>query len=141
MLLATDDIGMAILLDPKLAKSTAIDDHYGSKDDPVGFTPCFSSLMKAIHSEIGISNLIWSQGYEVEVMLSSVQAESSPKAYCEANGWPDDVLWEGKYFGTNVHPYETIFLKTNRDIDPVLVEDLTKWHLSQERSSWDMCGR
>ncbi len=50
-----------------------------------------------------------------------------------------DVLWDKGYFGANIHPYETIFIKTMREIDPVLIDNLSKWHLEGAQRSWDMC--
>lgn len=37
------------------------------------------------------------------------------------------MLWDKEYYGTNVHPYETIFLKSNRGIDLVGLERLSEW--------------
>jgi hypothetical protein len=139
MLFATDDIGMGILLDPSLAKSAAIDDYWGTKDDPVGFTECYKTLQLAVHSEVGITDLIRSQGYEVDSMLAAFHA-ATPTSYCEKNGYPEDILYDRRYYGANVHPYETVFIKANRNIDPTLLEDMTKWHLEQSTTSWNSCG-
>ncbi|TGO26843.1 hypothetical protein BPAE_0052g00330 [Botrytis paeoniae] len=38
-----------------------------------------------------------------------------------------DVLIERPYLGINVIPFETVFIKTNRCIDPVALEKLTNW--------------
>jgi hypothetical protein len=140
MLFATDDIGMSILLDPTIASSVSIDDSWGTKDDPVGFTPCYETLKKAVHAEIGTTELVRSQGYEVDSFLTAFHA-ATPVTYCEVNGYPSDILYDKKYYGANIHPYETVFIKANRDIDPTLLEDMTKWHLSQNTTSWDSCGR
>lgn len=139
MLFATDDIGMSILLNPDLAHSVKQTDHWGTPDDPVGLTICFDTLFKAVHSEIGITELIRSQGYEVDVMLTSFHAAKEPTTYCEENNNPDDVLYDGKYFGTTVHPYETVFMKANRGIGDTTLSVLTKWHLARSVSSWDTC--
>ncbi|KAF3770856.1 hypothetical protein M406DRAFT_67219 [Cryphonectria parasitica EP155] len=141
MLLATDDIGMSILLDPDLALSASVNDFYGTSLDPVGFTPCFSSLKKAVHAEIGITTLIKSQGYEVDVVMTAPHSHGSFEAFCEAAGKPDDFLYKDRYLGTNVHPYETVFMKANREIDPMLLQRLTEWHLDANMTSWDACGR
>lgn len=141
MLLATDDIGMSILLNPELALSASVNDFYGTRADPVGFTPCFASLKKAVHAEIGITTLIQSQGYETEVVMTAPHSQDSFEAFCRAAGNPDDFLYKDAYLGTNVHPYETIFMKANRDIDPMLLQRLTEWHVDGNMTSWDMCGR
>lgn len=141
MLLATDDVGMAILLDPEIALSASVDDFYGSRADPVGFTPCFASLKKAVHAEIGITTLIESQGYAVDVVMTAPHSQGSFDEFCAEAGRPDDFLYRDGYMGTNVHPYETMFMKANREIDPVLLDRLTEWHLAGNMTSWDTCGR
>lgn len=141
MLLATDDVGMAILLDQEIALSASVDDFYGTKYDPVGLTPCFSSLKKAVHAEIGITTLIQSQGYDVDVVMTAPHTAESFEKFCELAGKPDDFLYKNAYLGTNVHPYETVFMKANRDIDPILLARLTEWHLQANMTSWDTCGR
>lgn len=140
MLFATDETGMSILLDPKLANSLKNQDAWGTENDPVGLTHCFETLRKAVHSEIGITELIKSQGYEVDVLLTSFHAADDPSTYCEENDNPNDVLFEGHYFGTSVHPYETVFLKANRGISDATMSMLTRWHLKRSASSWDFCS-
>ncbi|KAK7734019.1 hypothetical protein SLS53_008014 [Cytospora paraplurivora] len=140
MLLATDHIGMSILLDPTLAYSVpASDPPHGTFYDPVGFSKCYSDFNKAVHSEIGMARLIRSQGYKVDAMLTSVHILGAAE-YCERAAWPTDHLWNGMYFGFNVHPYEMLFMKANRDIDPELVKRFTEWHLRDRSNSWDTCG-
>lgn len=142
MLLATDDVGMGILLDEDIALSASVDDFYGTAADPVGLTPCFGSLHKAVHAEIGITTLVQSQGYEVDVLMTAPHtgAGGSFEKFCADAGAPDDFLYRGAYLGTNVHPYETVFMKANRDIDPVLLERLTEWHLQANMTSSEACG-
>ncbi|KUJ18928.1 uncharacterized protein LY89DRAFT_581954, partial [Mollisia scopiformis] len=139
MLLATDDIGMGILLSPSLADSVEVNDVFGSASDPTGFTPCYAAMGQAIHGEMGLTELIRKQGYEVDVLLTAFHAET-PTTYCEANAHPEDILYEGKYYGSNVHPYELVFIKANRNIDPILLASMTRWHLKQKDSAWDVCG-
>lgn len=141
MLLATDDVGMSILLDPDLALSASVDDFYGTSKDPVGFSPCFTTMKKAVHAEIGITSLILSQGFEVEVMMTAPYSAPSFDEFCDRSGWPDDFWYNDRYFGANIHPYETVFMKANRDIEPVLLDRLTEWHLRGNMTSWETCGR
>ncbi len=132
---------MGILLDPELALTASVDDFRGSSSDPVGLSACYPGHNKAVHGEIGTTALIRSQGYDVDVMMTSFSSEKDVETYCEGQaGELDDILFDNKYFGSNVHPYELVFAKTNRGIDNVLVENLTKWHLKQEKGSWDLCG-
>lgn len=141
MLLATDDVGMSILLDPALALSAPADDFYGTAQDPVGFSPCYTTMKKAVHAEIGISSLILSQGFDIDVVMTAPHSAPSFDAFCDASGRPDDFWYEGGYFGANIHPYETVFMKANRGIDQVLLDRLTEWHLRGNMSSWEACGR
>jgi hypothetical protein len=136
---ATFTVDADILLDPAIANSASIDDYWGTKDDPVGFTQCYETLQLAVHAEVGITELIRAQGYEVNSFMTAFNA-ATPTTYCEKNGNPDDILYDKSYFGANIHPYETVFIKANRDIDLTLLEDMTKWHLDQETSSWNTCG-
>lgn len=131
MLLATNSVGMSVLLNPTLATSIHHASVFGSDTDPTGFTPCYASMSQAIHGELGLTELIRSQGYEVDVLMTAFQ-EHGPKDYCEKNGHPEDILYEGKYYGSNVHPYELVFIKPNRNIDPVLLVAMMKWHLRQK---------
>ena len=140
MLWATDDIGMGILLDPTLAHSVPQADDWGAVHDPVGLSFCHETMAAAVHSELGSTRLITSQGYKVDVLMTAYElsAGDGVEEYC-AKGQPEDILYDKKYYGTNIHPYETVFIKTNRDIDPVLVEKMTDWHMRNGLSSWNTC--
>lgn len=141
MLLATDDIGLSIMLDPALAYSAPGDDFAGTSADPIGMSPCFETMALAMHAEIGMMALIESQGYRADVLMTAPHTESRLVEFCDAIGYPEDFLYRDHYLGTSVHPYETIFMKANREIDPVLLERLTEWHLAANMTSWDVCGR
>lgn len=141
MIWATDAVGMSLLLYPPANSSAA--DRFGAAGDPVGLAGCYDGWDAAVHAEIGSTALITSQGYEVDVMMAAFHGWGGGggdyAASCNntSNG---DVLWNGRYFGTNVHPYETVFMKANRNIDPVLMERLTEWHEARGLTSWDTCG-
>jgi hypothetical protein len=146
MVLATDSIGMGILLDKQLARSLAIEDEWGNADDPVGFSSCYETFHSAIHAEVGTTGLIRAQGYEISVMMAAFLGASDHEGrpatiieYCEENKYPLDVLYDGAYFGTNVHPYELVFYKANRGVSPATLDGMTKWHLKMNRNSWDTC--
>lgn len=140
MLWATDDVGMGILLDPALAHSVPQEDHWGTVDDPVGLSFCHETMDAAVHSEIGSTRLITSKGYGVDVLMTAYElsAGAGIAEYCN-NGQFEDILYNKKYYGANIHPYETVFIKANRDIDPTVVERLTEWHLKNGVNSWDTC--
>ncbi|KFY08232.1 hypothetical protein V492_06413, partial [Pseudogymnoascus sp. VKM F-4246] len=40
----------------------------------------------------------------------------------------EDWLGKGSYFGTFVHPYENLFMKSHRHIEDTVLDNLTKWH-------------
>lgn len=141
MLLATDDIGLSVLLDPELALSAADDNFYGTHNDAVGLSPCFTTMHKAVHAEIGLMSLIESQGYTADVVMTAPHSAATFDQFCDNAGRPDDFLYKDSYLGTTVHPYETIFMKANRDIDPMALTKLTEWHLAANMTSWDTCGR
>ncbi|CZR55864.1 uncharacterized protein PAC_05752 [Phialocephala subalpina] len=139
MLLATDSIGMSILLSPSLSTTIHRPDFFGTADQPTGFTPCYDTMHHAIHGELDLTELIESQGYEVDALLAAYQSHPTPANYCFENGSPKDILYDGKYYGSNVHPYELVFIKANRNIAPALLNKMTQWHLKQNGSAWDTC--
>lgn len=87
-----------------------------------------------------MARLIRSQGFKVDVMLTSVHSYT-PAEYCDRAGPQSDHLVQGGYFGSNVHPYEVIFAKANRGIDDGLLSHLTAWHYNMNQTSWDKCAR
>lgn len=150
MIWATDSIGLNILLFPPketialLSKKPAFDpvEHVVSPDalPPVhGINSCFHTWGEAVAAEIGASALIEAAGYRLDVMMSAFHGNDKYERDCDStkNG---DVLWQGKYFGTNVHPFETVFLKSNRDIDPVGLERFSEWTKGRGYSSYDYCS-
>jgi len=52
-----------------------------------------------------------------------------------------DVLNGFDYYGTPIHPYETIFHKANRVIYPLQLELLTNWTDKAGYDSQKYCGR
>ncbi|OLN96078.1 hypothetical protein CCHL11_03302, partial [Colletotrichum chlorophyti] len=140
MILATDDVGMSILLDPTLATTSSQDDRFGSKDDPVGFSGCYNDWNAAVHAEVGTTGLIQNAGYQVDAMMTSLHSEDGVAEYCKEHPDSTDLLWDKYYFGSNIHPYETIFIKANRDVDPALIHSMTEWHMRMKANSFDVCG-
>lgn len=120
MIWATDITGLELLMQPE------------------GIGNCFHDWQTAVNAEIHSTSLITDAGYEVDAMMSIFHSDKDYIAHCD-NSVNGDYLWEKKYNGANVHPYETIFLKSNRDIDPVLLESLTTWHNARNYSSYDVC--
>jgi hypothetical protein len=139
MIWATDDIGINALLFPPPASSAA--DGLGDEKGSAGIGACHSDHEHAIQAEVGSTALIRQQGYEVDVLMTAFgKSEEDYIAACELPGSPGDLLWDGAYFGSNVHPYETVFAKAGRNIDPALISHLTEWHLARGSTSWDACA-
>lgn len=131
MIWATDIIGLELLLNPPADPSKSED------NQPVGINHCFDGWDEAVAGEIGASGVITRAGYKLDVMMAAFHGyDYVEKCDPSKNG---DVLWNNGYEGTNIHPYDTMFLKTNRDIDPKMVEKMTEWTDGSKYSSWDHC--
>ncbi|KAF5588585.1 asparagine synthetase [Fusarium subglutinans] len=137
MIWATDSVGMELLLLPHSSTSSPADG-FGAAGAPVAFHSCYDGWHSAVHAEIGTAEMIIEAGYDVDVMMEAYHKSERFRYDCHADG-VGDLLFNGRYFGSNIHPYETIFMKANRDIDPKLLKSLTEWHLAEGRRSWDMC--
>ncbi|KAI1342426.1 hypothetical protein F5Y15DRAFT_412935 [Xylariaceae sp. FL0016] len=136
MLWATDHIGMDILLNPP--SNTTMEDGWGAANDPVAFAGCYTEMIKAVHAEIGATGAIRGSGYQVSAMMSAFDRDQEYFDHCDEH--PNDMLYTGMYFGASIHPYETIFLKANRGIEPATMDLLTKLHMSKKPDrSWDLC--
>jgi hypothetical protein len=131
MIWATDIIGLDLLLNPPADPSKS------NEEKPVGINHCFEGWDEAVAGEIGASGVITGAGYKLDVMMAAFHGyDYVEKCDPRKNG---DVLWEGAYEGTNIHPYDTMFLKTNRNIDPTMVNKMTEWTDGSKYSSWDHC--
>jgi hypothetical protein len=117
MILATDSLGLATLLTPD------------------GIDNCPQDMNQAVWFETRLTSLIKANGYTVSVMMAMGNSYEGWVDVC-ANG---DVTVTGAYDGTNIHPYETMFVKTKRGADPKTLELLTKWHDGSNYSSYDYC--
>jgi len=51
----------------------------------------------------------------------------------------EDWLKPDGYFGTFVHPYENLFMKSHRNIEDTVLDRLTEWHDGLGYESWDVC--
>lgn len=139
MILATDKIGMSMMLDPEKARAASVDDEFGKSTDPVAFAGCYAGYKEAVHAEIGTTSVIQAAGYKVDVLMTAMHSEKTPEEFCRANPDAGDLLFNGRYFGSNVHPYETVFIKANRDVDTKLLDKMTEWHLKMGGNSYDSC--
>ncbi|KAL5351795.1 hypothetical protein ACLOAV_003656 [Pseudogymnoascus australis] len=132
MIWATDRTGIQLLLHPPADPKLPAD------KQEVGINSCFHTWDTAVHAEVYATQIILSAGYEASVMMSAFHAKKTFVQECDKGG-NGDALWNGKYYGTNVHPYETVFMKSNRDIDPILMTRLTEWTDGGGYSSYDHC--
>ena len=151
MIWATDLTGLSLLLFPPESVISALtaEIRQTSSLDPdrpepstSGINSCFHTWKTAVAAEIGASALIKAAGYKLDVMMSAFHSKQNDgdRYEVECDGRENgDVLWDKEYYGTNVHPYETIFLKSNRDIDPVGLERLTEWTRGRGYSSYQYC--
>jgi len=145
MIWATDIDGLTTLLfpSPEIASAVAstpipnAGNMFGALHP--GINSCFDGWNSAVAAEIGSSAVIKAAGYKLDVMMNAYHGSKNYEDECDSsvNG---DVLTDHAYFGTNVHPYETIFLKSNRNIDPVNLEKMTEWVTGSGYSSYDYCS-
>ncbi|KAK8124633.1 uncharacterized protein PG998_000392, partial [Apiospora kogelbergensis] len=135
MIFATDSVGMELMLYPPPGSSHP--DPYGDEHDMVALQGCYTTMQKAIHGEVGTTGVIRQAGYEVEALMSAFTKSQRNYADECAEHPVADVLTTAATFT----PYETIFMKANRDIDPVLINDLSDWHMNGAfPKAWDTCG-
>lgn len=124
MIWATDEVGLNILLDT--SSSTSINQ-------------CFPTIIDAMQAEIGATALIREKGYDVDVMMQAFQSEKDYK-FLDHCAHDSDYLWEGQYFGFDIHPYETMFFKSARGIMQTQLDRLTEWTDRSGYSSEPVCG-
>ncbi|KAF3212869.1 hypothetical protein TWF191_010348 [Orbilia oligospora] len=115
MLYATDRVGLQTLL-------------------PV-LNHCFATFGAAVGAEEHAAQTMLNAGYNISVLMSSFQSSKDYVNTCTHG----EVLGEKWYFGTSLHPYETMFHKANRGISERQLELLTSWHDQAEYSSWEAC--
>ncbi|XMA15852.1 hypothetical protein WAI453_008643 [Rhynchosporium graminicola] len=120
MIWATDSIGLNLIL------------------TPAGIGQCFSTLEETILGEIRTTPLLKSSGYHVDTMMTMFQ--SKPDYGFENYTVERDMLAEKGYAGFNVHPFELMFIKTNRGINPLMIETMSKWVDQSGYRSYDVCG-
>lgn len=115
MIYATDRIGLNLIL-------------------PV-ISHCFKDFGAAVQAENRAARAVLNEGYDVEALMTAASSMPDYARHCTHGS----VLRPNSYFGINLHPYETIFQKANRDIAPRMLELMTRWHDQSNYSSWDTC--
>jgi hypothetical protein len=92
--------------------------------------------------EIGYSRKIIENGYNISCLLVAFgwmdfrKQKKDFEKYLPTNCGEvnDDPSGDKKYFGTDIHPYECLFIKGNRGMDNKVVDNLKKWHNLNEDS-------
>lgn len=69
------------------------------------------------------------------------ETEEKPGKWWVDGCQPDtsDFLYGGGYYGTNIHPFETLFHKSHRHIDDNMLQRYTEWADGAGYSSYDVC--
>ena len=96
------------------------------------FQHCYETKIDVIiHQEIGMSTLVLRNGWNISCLIPEYQQIN----YLDRD-YSDkiigDVLWSKNGLGRVIHPYETIFLKVERDICNQEIETLTNHLLNIE---------
>ncbi len=150
MIWATDIYGLEVLLHPPQHALDYFQKHPmefprgrypplpGDELQLPGINNCFHTWETAVAAEVGSTALVRAAGYKVDVIMAAFHGnkEYEKGETCKKNG---DVLFEGKYWGTNVHPFETLFMKSHREMDEITLEMHTQWVDGNGYSSWDVC--
>lgn len=107
-------------------------------------------MVDAIYGETRTTPTILKAGYEVDVMTSVYHsrdgddidgdglADGHPDNYIK-NCKTDDFFHENAYHGFNIHPYETLFMKSARHMQENLLGNLTEWANGQGYDSRRFC--
>ncbi|ROV89258.1 hypothetical protein VSDG_09072 [Cytospora chrysosperma] len=136
---ATDFVGMELLMNPPAPGPNSTTDGFGGPEEPVALAGCYPDVGRALHAELGATRVMFEAGWKVDLMMTAFHGIANYSTVCDPQQH-GDLLFNGKYFGTNVHPYETVFAKSNRNIDPLLMERLSEWQWASGWKSWDSCG-
>lgn len=89
--------------------------------------------------EIGGSQLLLKNGLNIDCLLPLYQDVDWREPLPADSEIPrDDIWWSNKYLGFDLHPYETIFFKSNRDslTDQSIVNNMTRWAMEPQEDPW-----
>ena len=136
MILATDDIGMKILLgletttnlDRGTTSASNVTSQHSSQTEsqfrPLGLGACPSTYIEAVDLEVSLTPLILSHNYSATAMFAL------------AHSWPDYIetctngdvnAGSGWYEGFDLTVWETMFIKTRWGVESKMVERITEW--------------
>ncbi|GAM88308.1 hypothetical protein ANO11243_063410 [Dothideomycetidae sp. 11243] len=103
---------------------------------------CANDHQGAIDHEVHMAEKLWTKyGWESYGLLTALHGDPSYEGGrdCKATSETYDHMYDNGYFGFNVHPYETMFMKTNRKINPEMIRKFTSWFDRMNYSSYDHC--
>ncbi|KAI8966887.1 hypothetical protein F5Y11DRAFT_7714 [Daldinia sp. FL1419] len=141
---ATDEIGMNILLSPFLRPAKdSLSLHQRRLRNPISL--CSNDGAKA---GIAVSALT-SAGYSVDALAAAYHITPNYAADClltstsaASNLQPKQSALHMQYYARNPHPYETIFIPANSDVDVPAVNLLTEFFKPRgagAQGSWAAC--
>lgn len=119
MLMAFDYRGLRLLMKENI---------FFEQDKPIGKR---SLILK---HEVGSSQFLLSRGYNIDCVLVAYQGKdwrSKKLNFFPVSPQHYDLWGENRYFGRNIHPFESIFVKTNRDFGKSgheTLEQITQWY-------------
>ncbi|KAJ3161109.1 hypothetical protein HDU86_007730 [Geranomyces michiganensis] len=83
---------------------------------------CQPTIEDAIfRGEVPLTGIVQREGYGVRSITTAFGADPDECTQADTN-------YKGKYYGMSLHPYEVIFIKTNRHIDDLALDRYTTWH-------------
>lgn len=145
MILATDRIGLEILLFPSKSLTKKFRDAIGDavylpvpKMAHPGINSCPVGYWDAVSMEVHSTGLLQTAGYQVDTMMMAYHKEKDYQQHC--GGW-GDVQGPHQYFGINLHPYDTMFTKTNRHLDELTIKLYTEWVDGAGYKSYESCKK
>lgn len=96
------------------------------------FVPLWSSSCSSDAFLSHVTDLILQAGSKVDTLMLDFRKSQDRKEYC--NKSPVETF--------SRYPYETIFMKVNRDVDSITIARLEEWQCSRHKNgSWVVCRR
>ncbi|KAI0851002.1 hypothetical protein F5Y00DRAFT_268057 [Daldinia vernicosa] len=142
---ATDSVGMALLLNPPKPPSA---DPYNtgrgssSSSQVVALGGCYASQAQATRGGIEATSVVKKAGYKVDALMAAFHhgRTGSYEDDCSEDWVKESMLYKHSH-GKTAHPYETLFIKADSDVDPGALATHTEWYKPHGgNGSWDMCG-
>ena len=118
MILCTDRQGLDIIY-PKVINEQRLD-----------------KIQTILQKEIITSKTLLDNGYNIACILSGYNYDFRKlenRLINSNNGHNGDPWYNHSFFGNTIHPYESIFFKTNRGVNPEILESLT---IKQNKEKW-----